>query len=310
MGTFRRIAWAAATALVAAQASLPLAQSPSVSPASPSSYPPPIPRRKGPSLPLLAFRVVAEIPLPGPLPGAAPQLSEGTVRIPVAGGVAVTVPAEGQEARIEPAAPDGTSPDPEAPSPWVVREDGRRRFRTLPEGRVVAEKLGAVRKKWRGTWSLRVAGETPSPPLLLGRRLFFATRNDQVIAVGSDNGHRLWAVDVGDRVSRPLELWSGTLPEAAGRTDLLLVTPDGGASLIALDPYDGTRVAVFELPASEGRLATGARATPDGRVVLGREKYATADASLLVLGLVPATEPAAAAREGYDTVGAAVPGLH
>jgi hypothetical protein len=66
---------------------------------------------------------------------------------------------------------------------------------------------------------------------------------------------------------------------------LVLVATDGGGSLLALDSYDGARIASFELPAAEGRLATPPVASGDGSVLIGREKYAASEADLMVLSL-------------------------
>ena len=270
----------------------------------PDHYPPALPKRDEPFPPALTFRPVSEIPLPGPLPGGPLRLEDGLITLPVAGGVAIVSLGADLTVAVEPAEalplPNPSDGDQDG---WVFSPDLRRRYRSLPEGRILAERQR--RRGWRRAWSLRVAGAILAPPLLVGRRLFFGSLSNQVYATRSDNGHRLWAVDVGDRVSRPLTLWQGEIPSldphsphpTPCKLSLVLLVPDGGASLIALDPYDGSRIASFELPSAHERLIPPAMATPDGRVLVATQKYAASAASLMVLRLSP-PEPAAAPGSG------------
>lgn len=273
------------------------------------NYPAALGRRKGPRPPRLALELSATIALPGRLSGDAVVVSDGVASVPIAGGLAVSVLDAGAEARFASAPPaPATSPD----VAWVVAPDGRRRFRSLPEGTILAEKRCArCRGGWKRSWTLRVAGGTSAPPLLRGRLLFFGSRDDRVYAVRADNGHRLWAVDVGDRVSRPLALWTGRNPapnSGPESLELILVSPDGGGSVLALDPFDGSRIAVFELPADGGRIATPPAAAPDGRIVVGRERYVATESDLLVLSLLPARSEPAAAQDATDGRGGKLTG--
>ena len=136
----------------------------------------------------------------------------------------------------------------------------------------------------------------------------FGSLDDQVYAVRADNGHRLWSVDVGARVSRPLALWRGVLqPEEEGEPEreysLLLVVPDNGARLLALDTYDGSHVAVLELPEYE-RLVSPALVADEVGVLVARQKYAPTDAALMIycLGTAerPATDTEADERVAYN----------
>lgn len=285
------------------------AQALDVDQATPNNYPPALPRRKGAPPPRLSFERIAEIPLPG-LPAGDPKWIDGEVHIPLADAIAVTTLDPGSIPRLEPpASPPAAAGEDRADgtaSPWVVSEDGKLRFRASPEGEVLAERRCSwCRNGWRTIWKLTVAGATVSPPLVRGPRLFFTTLANQVFAVRSDNGHRLWAADVEDRLSRPPALWNGIIPAPAQappgapgeRIDLLLVTPDEGAFIVALDPFDGSRVATHELPASEGRFSTQAIATEDGRVVVARETY-EAEALLMVLAFELPAVPADAAEGG------------
>ncbi len=272
-----------------------VAQAPAPSTDTPNRYPAPLPARKGPAPPPLAFRLDTRIPLPGPLPGSGPALDEaGKIRIPVAGGIARVAPGTGAEAEISPMPAEQDPPavnDPNAE--WVLSPEGKQRFRTLREGRVLAEKKGFFfRKKWHSDWKLKTPSATPGPPLVTGKRVFFASLDDQVYSVLRGNGHRAWAVDVEDRVSRPLALWRGAVPGPApqdgtevkaGNLEMILVVPDSGTLLIALDSYDGTRLASYDVPPDHGRIVGPALALADGRVAIACQGYVPQGASLVLL---------------------------
>src|SRR6185503_5119196 len=89
-------------------------------------------------------------------------------------------------------------------------------------------------------WSLRLTGAAPAPPLVIEKRVCVGSLADLVTCVRYDNGHRVWATDVEDRISRKLVLWEGEITEpAAGtapartvREHLILVTPDGGGGIV------------------------------------------------------------------------------
>ena len=173
--------------------------------------------------------------------------------------------------------------------------EGGWRFRTLPEGQVIAQKWWGHRRGWRTDWSLRVGGATPAPPILVGGRVLFGSLDNQVYALRADNGHRLWAVDVGERVSRPLALWHGTVvvDDQGVAVDAVLVTPDDKQSIVAFDVYDGTRLATFDVEKlPEGNAIASPPLVPgDGTVAVAHQGYAPEEASLLVLdlGLAPPT---------------------
>jgi hypothetical protein len=125
------------------------------------------------------------------------------------------------------------------------------------------------------------------------RRVFFGALDNRVYSVKRKNGHRVWAADVGGRVSGALVLWSA---RPAGEDDprpgapgpaAILVVPDRRNRILALDPLSGTEVASFTLPDPESRLVGVPVKTPDGRIVAATQKYAPTDASLLVLQLDP-----------------------
>jgi hypothetical protein len=124
-----------------------------------------------------------------------------------------------------------------------------------------------------------------APPLLIGPRLCYAGLDDRVTCVRASNGHRLWAIDLGDRLSRRIACW----PECGGpqvEGEVLLVVPDDGASVIALDAYDGRRIATFELPASQ-RFASAALVASRERIAIARKGYDTREAALVLLRLTP-----------------------
>jgi len=292
-----RLGKVVAIVLVAASwAAPPVAQSVPAAPKrpSPSDYPPPLGTREGPPPPALTFRRVSEIPLPGPLLADATRLRDGTLRLPVNGGWAIVTLEPSVAVAITETDPAESLDAERLQPPWVVSPDGRSRYTTLPEGAVLAERRRS--KGWKKTWRLRVAASTPAPPLLAGERLLFGALDNQVHAVRSANGHRLWAADVGARVSNPLSLWRREL-ETGARTgeatpvELVLLVPDDGASLIALDSFDGNRVATLELSGDDSRFLPPALPTADGRIVVAVQRYAESAAALAVFELGPPDEP-------------------
>jgi hypothetical protein len=266
--------------------SLPSALAQTLGPGYPDRYPPPLPKRSGPKPPPLAFTVAGTVPLLGPVSAVGAGLADDRVvlRGPT-GFVAVPLSAgTGPTAADAPPLPAGT--DAEG---WVYAPKGGWRFRTLPEGRVVAQKWWGTRRGWRTDWSLRVGGATPAPPVLVDGRLLFGSLDDQVYAVRADNGHRLWAVDLGERLSRPLALWHGSVEVEgmAREVDAVLVAPDDSLSVVALDVFDGTRLATFAVKTvPEGNaLVSAPLVAPDGRVAVAHQGYAPEEAALLLLRL-------------------------
>jgi hypothetical protein len=260
----------------------------------PNIYPPALPLRKGPRPPGLAFRVLGEVALPGPLPGTAPRLSGDEIEVATEGGVARVTPVAGASATVVPAVEEEPAREP---SPWVASADGRWRFRTLPEGRLLAEKRSRFSDSgFKEKWSLRISGATPAPPLVLDQRVCVASLTNMVICVRADNGHRVWATDIEDRVSRPLAVWEGeitvpaegTTPERTVHERLILVVPDAGEKLVALDPYDGSKRASFELPAASGKLVSEPVVTPAGTVAVPRQGYQASEAAVTLLAVVVA----------------------
>ncbi|HZN54412.1 MAG TPA: hypothetical protein VFB67_03750 [Candidatus Polarisedimenticolaceae bacterium] len=256
--------------------------------AQPNNYPPALPDRRGPA-PRLIFERLGEVPLPGPLGEVPAWLEAGVVAVPLAEGTARVVPGEDASATVAPA----TTPPP--PVEWVVAPDGRRRYRATADGIVEAQKRSSPRKRWKRDWKIVAPNSIFAPPLLIGPRLCYSGLDDRVTCVRASNGHRLWAVDLGDRISRPLSRWpeddpaTGTRPKRGDRAvegDILLVVPDDGASVVALDAYDGRRVASYQLPANH-RFLSPALVAPGNRIALARKGYAEDDTGLVVLRLSP-----------------------
>ncbi len=280
----RRTGWGIATAFLVASSAL--AQTLPPTPETPNDYPSALPPRKNPAPPAMLFKLLGEVALPGVPTGRALALDGARILVPLEGGTAA-VELSVLAATLAEVAPAGA----EGPSAWVLSEDGRCRVRTLPSGRVEAEKIGVFRRRFRPAWKLRVPGATPAPALISGRRVFFGSVDNQVYCVRRKNGHRLWAADLEDRISSALAAWRGTLAEGAAvagkaprpEVEMVLVVPDAGASLVALDAYDGTRLATFEVPSTQGMLATGPLVLPDGRVAVARKSYASSGAALLLL---------------------------
>jgi len=247
--------------------------------AQPNNYPPALPARRGPG-PVLVFTRLGEIALPGPLGGRTGFLSDGIVVLPVEGGWVRVAP----ETEATPSIVSEIDA-PEAPE-WIPSADGKRRYRTTAEGLVEAQRRSRTRKnKWVKSWTIVAPNSIMAPPILLGPRLCYAGLDDRVTCVRAKNGHRIWAVDLGDRLSTGLTCWPacGTGPVDG---DILLVVPDDGASLIALDAYDGRRVAAFELPATQ-RFASPALVVPGERIAIARKGYDAKEAALVLLKLAP-----------------------
>ncbi len=242
----------------------------------PNNYPPALPARRGPG-PTLVFERLGEIPLPGPLGASSGFAADGLVVIPVEGGWARVAPETGATPSIVAAI------DPPATVEWVVSSNGKRRFRTTAEGLVEAQHRSREGKKWASSWKIVAPNSILAPPILLGPRLCYAGLDDRVTCVRASNGHRLWAVDLGDRLSRGLTAWpaSGD-PSIDG--EVLLAVPDDGASVIALDAYDGRRVATFDLPATH-HFASSALVLSRDRIAIARKGYQDREAALVLLRL-------------------------
>jgi len=258
----------------------------------PNNYPPALPARKTPG-PVLVFERIAEIALPGPLAPRAAWVADGLVRVPVESGLAAVKPEPDAE-------PVVTAPGDEGPvaGEWVVAPNGKRRYRTTQEGLVEAERKSHSRRGWSRSWRIIAPNSILSPPILVGLRLCYAGLDDRVTCVRASNGHRLWAVDLGDRLSRALASWP-----SPGDAAILLAVPDDGASVVALDAYDGRRVAAFELPPHH-HFASPALVVAGDRIALARKGYDDHEAALVLLRLTP---PAPAGPPGAVPYNAASP---
>ena len=83
-----------------------------------SDLPPPTAKRVKDLPPKLVFRLLAEIPLPGPLPGDDPRLRDNLVEIGVAGGTMVTEAIPDATPRWV-GTSSGDAVDPRPASVWV-----------------------------------------------------------------------------------------------------------------------------------------------------------------------------------------------
>ena len=262
-------------------------------PGYPDRYPPPLPARRGPKPPPLVFSVLAQVPMLGPVSAAGAGLADDRVVLRGPAGFVAVPLTEGLEVTPAAAPPPAAGTDAQG---WVYAPEGGWRYRTLPDGHVVAERWWGNRRGWKNKWTLRVGSATPSPPVLVNGRLIFGSVDDQVYAVRADNGHRLWAQDVGDRVSRPLALWHGTVETKEGPRDVdaVLVAPDDAMSVLALDVFDGMRLASFGIAKLEegNAIVSAPLVAADGKVVVAHQGYAPEEASVLVLELGAAPVPA------------------
>ncbi len=241
---------------------------------------------------MLVFERLGEIALPGPLGVPSLFVDDGLVVIPVLGGFARVAPEADATPSIVP-----TVDVPEAVE-WITSSNGKRRFRTAPKGLVEAEHKTRGRKKWAASWRIVAPNSILSPPILLGQRLCYAGLDDRVTCVRASNGHRLWTVDLGDRLSRGLTSW----PAAGDGTvdgEILLAVPDGGASVIALDAYDGRRVATFDLPATH-HFSSPALVVSRDRIAISRKGYDDKEAALVLLHLTAPPQAAPPSTVPYN----------
>lgn len=260
--------------------------------------------------PELEFQWVSEVPLPGPLPPRGPRVQGQVIEIPVAGALARTSWDTGASPELLPLKADDLRPPPQ--SPWVFDRTGRHRFRALPSGWIEAQtRCRNCERGWRKDWRLRVAGSTYAAPLVTRHRIYFGAMDNRVYGIKRRNGHRLWVTEVGSRVTRPLVLLEHP-PLAEGPDSerprkrrrplaLLLLIPDAGTELIALDAVGGAKVATFTLPRAEERLVGEPVVTPDGKIIVARQEYAPGQASLVVLELARSADPAPVPYNATDS---------
>ncbi len=246
-------------------------------------------------IPPLILRVEREVPLPGPLPAGPMTVDDPflEVRLGVAGGVAVIHPASGLR-RIDPGSlPPGGKDNPgevgePGASAWVVSPQGKRRFRTWDNGRVESQRAcRSCKRTWRRSWRGRIPAGAGAVPLVRDDDLFVGGLDNQLYAFRARNGHRLWSVDLGERLSFPPTLWRGAIPvpaPAEPATDLVLLVPDGGRTILVFEPLTGRRIARYRLDDPESRLVGPARAV-GSQIVAPRQYYDEDQASLLVFTL-------------------------
>jgi hypothetical protein len=236
-----------------------------------------------PALPGLSFRLLHDIPLPGPLPGPGATLAGDEIEIDVAGGRVAT----GWQAGAVPRIIDPPAEADAAAERWSVAPDGLFRCTALLSGRILCQKrCFECRKEWRKKWKLRVAGKGLPLPLVTEKRVYYGAYDNRIYAVKRKNGHRVWETDLPDRTSRTLERWLGGSGGDEPEMEMILLIPDDRRTIIALDSETGARVATFELPSSGGLFVGAPLVTKDHKIVVASQKYSAEEASLLVLELV------------------------
>lgn len=266
----------------------------------------------------LAFKLLDEIPLPGPLPGPGPRLVEDAIEIPVAGGTArIPLSLEGEPRIADPETAAGSGPTTGPATPvWVENEPGKLRFGADGAGWLRAERrCRRCERGWKKEWKLRVPGLAGAPPLVVGKNVCFGALDNRVTCVRAGNGHRRWTVDVGGRVLQPLVYWPGPEPAPDERRrrpkrhppGAVLAVIERGAQLAVIAADDGLRLGGVSFDTGRGKLVSFPLATQDGRIVVARQGYAETDASLLVYSLQPAPKPATPA-EGAATPAPAAAG--
>lgn len=266
----------------------------------------------------VSFRLLADIDLPGPLPDGNAQLVGGRVVIPVAGGFAITDWAPGSSAELLDTAPSGYTPEvladaEDGEAAWSLDPSGRYRARFREDDTLVMQRRCRwLCSGWDKIWKLRVPGSRLGRPLLTETRVYFGALDNRVYSLRKRSGNRIWASDIQERPSRPVRLWEGsTRPadsaatgpdedDAAERHRLILVLPDAGSRLLALDRRTGRIVARFELDETDGTLQGSPLTTPDDRILVAREKYRPDQASLMVLELTATSAARGPKRDESD----------
>jgi hypothetical protein len=234
--------------------------------------------KRGEEGPSLVFQLLAEIPLPGPLPPTGPRWIDGLVEVSVSGATALVEPVPRSVPRIVPA--PSTVPDCPGEA-WVTDARGRRRFRSLAPDLLVAEKLRS--RGFRTDWRLRSPGLSMSPPLVLDGSVCFGGNDNRITCVKARNGHRIWSRDVGARITRRL---IATLPDPAGGAVVLAVL-DEGTSLVALSAKNGATLASCEFSSSGLRVIDIPAMSAEGTFAVALQAYDPAQASLRIYSLDP-----------------------
>ena len=191
-------------------------------------------------------------------------------------------------------------PGPEFDSePWTISANGKRRYRTSEEGQIVSEKrCKKCESGWKRRWRHRLPGNKTSPPLLHEKRLFVAAMDNLIYCVKAGNGHQLWTSDIGGRTSRRLVVWTGggtgwvSTSESPLSPIVIMVVPDTGSELLAIDAANGQRVARIRLERGEGTLVGVPVMTPNGKILVAHQKYDESEAALWIYELgVPGEAP-------------------
>ena len=280
----------------------------------PTTFPNLKPQRKTPAPPPFSLKTALEVPIPGPLAGGALKVAGRKVQVRVTDGY-VQIDLAGPGAPLVTRIGSGPQAKPDDGG-WILSGNKkRRRFRTEPKGRILAQKRTSSRSSvWKRRWSLRTPGSTPAPPLLVGKLVLFGCSDNRVYALNARNGHRQWYQDLGQRVELPLVHWQANLD--GGEYDLILVVPHPGRSIRVLDPVDGRSLTLFQLEKGgslsiEDEIVAQPAILEDGRIVLPVQKYASEEAVLLVLSPMVDKGKADARREmpynGADPASAGAP---
>ncbi len=244
----------------------------------PNNYPPALPARSTPG-PALVFERLGEVALPGPLSAQPGFVADGVVIVPLETGWARLLPEADAAPSVVASADAPRTPE------WLLSSNGKRRYRTTQEGLVEAEKRTHGGKRWHRIWRIVAPNSILAPPVLVGERLCYAGLDDRVTCVRAKNGHRLWAVDLGDRLSRGLTCWAAC-GDRPGAGEVLLAVPDDGATVIALDAYDGRKIATYELPANH-HFASSALVVSHDRIAISRKGYDDRESAVVLLRLTP-----------------------
>lgn len=127
--------------------------------------------------------------------------------------------------------------------------DGLALFALPGRGRLVAFDLESSRVHWE----FRAAADARAAPQVVRGRVLFQSLDNHLYCLRAKNGHEVWRVRAGARLTRPAAPWR----------DRVLVIAEGSAEVEAFDLRDGSPAGKWTLPAADVRFVAGPQVADD-----------------------------------------------